>query len=89
MSPTSEFSWLYPPFGGCGFVFVSPEWRGQIAIAMPPDYDLIHEWNGAQRTKTIEAEDAESAWRVGIASHVGCLKAVVCLEPCTDSVEVD
>ncbi|MEC8441124.1 MAG: hypothetical protein VXZ59_02280 [Cyanobacteriota bacterium] len=56
---------------------------------MPPVYDLIHEWNGAQRTKTIEAEDAESAWRVGIASHVGCLKAVVCLEPCTDSVEVD
>jgi len=56
---------------------------------MPPAYDLILEWKGVLHTKTIEAPDAESAWRVGIASHVGCLKGVVCLEPCSDSVEED
>ena len=56
---------------------------------MSPAYDLILERNGALHTKTIEAPDAESAWRVGMTSHVGYLKGVVCLEPCADNVEED
>lgn len=68
---------------------ISPEWGCFIVIAMPPAYDLILEWNGVLHTETIEAPNAESARRVGLTSRLGCLKGVVCLDPCSDSVEED
>ena len=44
---------------------------------MPPAYDLIIERGGAVVVETIEACDADAAWRVALMLHIDALMAVV------------
>ena len=45
---------------------------------MPPAYDLIIERGGSILVETIEACNADAAWRVGLMLHIDSLMAVVC-----------
>ena len=44
---------------------------------MPPAYDLIFLRDGEIKTKTVQVNDAEEAWRLGSKQYPDCMRAVV------------